>query len=236
VFRPASAFDYAFFIRNDKLPGTPNFIIITDIPDDIQVPVKVTDVFDVCATSSATIASFNTANEFHDLVELNPGVILTDLIFDNGEFIWQYRNERFFKVEVEPEMLVCHPTMDTRCKALHWNNLLFNTTGGGLLTNGNGRLFESLNSPASLILNPALNHIDVEIWLNRVEIGMILRADGRLCDPYPNPTNELMNGYSCPFSAIGTLTLSRSNSLPMQIKEVTAFYSGDTGRVRGLFD
>lgn len=236
VFRPASAFDYAFFIRNDKLPGTPNFIIITDIPEDIQVPVKVTDVFDVCATSSATIASFNTASEFHDLVELNPGQILTDLILDKDEFVWQYRNERFYRIEMETEMLVCHPTMDTRCKALHWNNLLFNTTGGGLLTNGNGRLFESLNSPTSLIPNRALNHIDVEIWLNRVEIGMILRADGRLCDPYPNPIHELMNGYSCPFSAIGTLTLSRSNSIPMQIKEMTAFYIGDTGRVLDLFD
>jgi hypothetical protein len=117
------------------------------------------------------------------------------------------------------------------CRALNWNNLLFNVTQGGLV---DGYDIVFTQTPRFMLnLTAAVSDVDVEMRVNRTEAGFILLANEKQCTP--TGSSSQVNTWSCLFSDIRSLRFTRSPLVNAQMREVRAFLHTDTGRVDGYF-
>lgn len=229
VLRPASVFDFAFYIRDDRLPNTLDYFRVEHSSATVSLAKDASS--SLCGTNSAILPSWVTANEIESVLDVGVNSTwFTDLTVRDGEFLWESRNELFSRTvphnnTVESPCLSPHSPL---CRALNWNNLAFMRTSDAL-TDGQDSVVGYAGS-FNVTLEPVADRLTVEVYSQAEEPLMVLRADGVRCLTKAEETGKTV--YECPFSAIQVLRFTRTFNT-MLIREVHVFEMSDSGRVAG---
>jgi len=232
IMRPASAFDYSYYIRNDKLPNVPDFARVTEIPTDIPIPVTMELVPAVCNAASSVLPSWNTARELQALMTLiSSGTFATDLVVRDSGLVWDRRNELFsnYNQTVIP-IVPCVGDADL-CIAMNWNNLAFGRYGQATDGLANTVLFYTA---LNITLAERVDDIVVEMFVAREEI-LTASFGNNKCKLVSQPV-ALLNKYECLFPNITHLFISRTIIDHIELKEVRIFKYLDNGRIPGYFN
>ncbi len=248
IMRPASAFDYAFVLRNDRLPNAPLFIRVTDLPSSITWPVSSEKVEEVCNVESAVLPSWMTGSEIDEMFLMNIKLpLFTDLSYENGLFGWKQRNEQITVTVVEGDVLNGGPcaTIDDVCLALNWNNVVFNMTKltNPGLTDGKNATVEYVyrEEGYSIPYARSVNYTMVYVWSGvsvetNNEISVKVVPSMLSCDVFEK--GELRLIYECVHDGVVSwgIVLNNVQYESMYLREVVVYSYEDKGRVPGWFD
>lgn len=233
VLRPASSFDYLYILRRDKEPNAAEYIEV-DIPDDVSVPVTSAELIkELCNAESAALPSWNTGYEASRFVAMGVTGVLVDLIVreEDGLFVWNQRDAEFSTVVPNTTLDENDPCNGdaTMCAALNWNNLAYDQTET-IATDGRN-ISAVVSGPLSITLSTPTTDVTVEVWAGSVLV-ITVRADNNLCTS--GVTENLHHVWTCLYTNIHVISVSSSLD-PLNVREVQAFATLDTGRVPGVF-
>lgn len=158
---PATAFDHLYVYESEKVIQEDEFMTITTFSEDIDFPISGEEIEKVCGSESAVLPSMATGDEaiaFSKLVAGRPTFM--DLIRDStGDFRWKSRNAVTIRCRGEQE---CGERLDVNpcvtnpegglCKAIHFNNWVFQSTGNGL-TDGSLEQTLTIRAGVELMVN-----------------------------------------------------------------------------------
>jgi hypothetical protein len=241
ILRPASAFDYAFIIRNDRLPNADLFIEVTNFPSTISRPVRAENAEQVCNTESAVLPSWETGDEIDQLLIILGRVepIFTDLAYDPDHTLmtWKQRGEI---VSVQAPSLntttgvdVCATSSLATCIAVNYNNLAFNSAGTSTLTDGKTTVY-TFRQTVNVTLHTPSTDVTVEVHGSGLTDEFVIKTQ-TIATCTPILQTATLNTYDCLYPNVTTAFLSHTFGDAMNIGEIAVYYKLDGGRVPGLF-